>query len=159
MQSLQWSNLTKCGKLVFNVQYPLWPTHFWTSVLQHFDSRGIEALILILEKVLNCRYDLIISPILLPSQVGVFYVGEHEIVRWCQIRRENMEGDQPVQSHSHEQQPLQPQICVQEHCPGETGSPPFVSFPGCSQNVSNTTFQVLNYFISSVSLSGRKNCS
>ena len=34
--------------------------------------------------------------------------------------QENMEGDQPVQSHSHTQQPLQPQTCVQEHCPGET---------------------------------------
>ena len=29
----------------------------------------LEALILILEKVLHCRYDLIIGPILLPSQV------------------------------------------------------------------------------------------
>ena len=36
---------------------------------------------------------------------------------------ENMVGDQPVQSHSHAQQPLQPQTCVQEHCPGETGLP------------------------------------
>ena len=32
--------------------------------------------------------------------------------------QENMEGDQPVHSHSHAQQPL-----VQEHCPGETGLP------------------------------------
>ena len=32
-----------------------------------------------------------------------------------------MEGDQPVQCHSHAQQPLQPQTCVQEHCPGEIG--------------------------------------
>ena len=37
--------------------------------------------------------------------------------------QENMEGDQPVQSHSHTQQPLQPQTCVQENCPGETGLP------------------------------------
>ena len=35
----------------------------------------------------------------------------------------NMEGDQPVQSHSHAEQPLQPQTCGQEHCPGETGLP------------------------------------
>ena len=34
-----------------------------------------------------------------------------------------MEGDIPVQSHSHAQQPLQPQTCVQEHWPGETGLP------------------------------------
>ena len=38
-------------------------------VLQRLDSRGIDALILVLEKVLNCRYDLINGPILLPSQV------------------------------------------------------------------------------------------
>ena len=31
-----------------------------------------------------------------------------------------MEGAQPVQSYSHTLQPLQPQTCVQEHCPGET---------------------------------------
>ena len=37
--------------------------------------------------------------------------------------QENMEGDQPVQSHGHAQQPLQPQTCVQEHCPSETGFP------------------------------------
>ena len=37
--------------------------------------------------------------------------------------QENMEGDQPVQSHSHAQQPLQPQTCVQEHFPGKTGLP------------------------------------
>ena len=35
--------------------------------------------------------------------------------------QENMEGDQPVQSHSHVMQPLQPQTYVQEHYPGETG--------------------------------------
>ena len=37
--------------------------------------------------------------------------------------QENREGYQPVQSHNHAQQPLQPQTCVQEHCPGETGLP------------------------------------
>ena len=43
--------------------------------------------------------------------------------------QENMEGNQPVQSHSHAQQPLQPQTYVQGHCPGETGIP-FISLPG-----------------------------
>ena len=56
------------------------------SVLQCLDSHGIEAFILILEKVLNCRYDLIIGLILLPSRV-FFHVGEQKIVRWCQIWR------------------------------------------------------------------------
>ena len=41
--------------------------------------------------------------------------------------QENMEGDQLnlVQRHRQAQQPLQPQTCVQEHCPGEIGLPPF----------------------------------
>ena len=76
---MQWSNLTKCG-LFFKIVSPAVHTVL-PSVLQHLDSHGIEALILILEKVLN----LIISPILLPSQV-FFHVGEQKIVRWCQIR-------------------------------------------------------------------------
>ena len=42
------------------------------SVLQHLDSRGIEALI---------------GPIQLPSQMFFVHVGEQKIVRWCQIRR------------------------------------------------------------------------
>ena len=33
--------------------------------------------------------------------------------------QETNEDDQPVQIYSHAQQPLQPQTCVQEHCPGE----------------------------------------
>ena len=35
--------------------------------------------------------------------------------------QENSEGIQPVQSHSHTQQPLQPQTCVHEHFPDEIG--------------------------------------
>ena len=50
--------------IVFPAVHTLLP-----SVLQCLDSCGIEALILILEKVLNCRYDLMIGPTLLPSQV------------------------------------------------------------------------------------------
>ena len=34
-----------------------------------------------------------------------------------------MEGDQPVESHSHAHQPLESQTCVQEHCSDETGLP------------------------------------
>ena len=45
--------------------------------------------------------------------------------------QENMEGDlKPVQSHIQAQQPLQPQTCVQEHCPDQTGIPSSV-FPKC----------------------------
>ena len=52
--------------------------------------------------------------------------------------QENMEKDQPIQKHSHTQQPLQALICV--HFPGESGLPS-VGSPGRSQNVSSTTFQ------------------
>ena len=37
--------------------------------------------------------------------------------------QENMKGDQPVQTHSHTHQPLQPQTFMQEHCLGETVLP------------------------------------
>ena len=75
---MQWLNLTKYG-LFFNMVSPTVNT-LLPSVLQHLDSCRIEALILILEKVLNCRYNLVISPIMFPSQV-FFHVGEQEIVK------------------------------------------------------------------------------
>ena len=73
---MQWSNLIKYGIFV-NIVSPAVHT-LLPSVLQHLDSCGIEALILILEKVLNCRYNLIIGPILLPSQVGFFILGNRK---------------------------------------------------------------------------------
>ena len=79
---MQWLNLNKCG-LFFNIVSPA--VHTLLPLVLHM-QRGIEALILILEEVLNCRYDLIIGLLLLPNQV-FFYVGEQKIVRWCQIRR------------------------------------------------------------------------
>ena len=71
--------------------------------------------------------------------------------------QENIEGDQPVQSHSHTQQPLQPQACVQEYCPGETGLPLSV-FQAISEMSLVLLFKVLNC-LSSVGLSGCKQCS
>ena len=70
--------------------------------------------------------------------------------------QENMEGDQPVQSHSHAQQPLQPQTCVQKHCPGELGLPSSV-FQAVHEMSLVLLLKVLNY-LSSVGLSGRKQC-
>ena len=55
-----------------------------------------------------------------------------------------MEGDQPVQSHTHAQQPLQPLTCVHEHCPGETGLPLSV-FQALSEMSLVLLFRVLNY--------------
>ena len=68
-----------------------------------------------------------------------------------------MEGDQPVQSRSHAQQPLQPQTCLQEHCPGETGLPSS-DFQAVHKMSLVLLFKFLNY-LSSVDLSGRKQCS
>ena len=58
---------------------------------------------------------------------------------WMVPNQENMEGDQPVQSHSHAQQPLQPQTCVQSL--SWWNRTPYVSFPGHSRNVSSINFQ------------------
>ena len=71
--------------------------------------------------------------------------------------QENMEGDQPFQSHRHTQQPLQPQNCVQEHC--ETGLPLSV-FQAVHEMSLVLHLKVLSY-LSSVGLhvSGRKQCS
>ena len=75
----------------------------------------IEALILIFEKVLNCRYGLIIGPILLPSLV-LFHVREQKNNSQMVPAQENMEGDQPGCNGCCDR-------LVQEHCPGETGLP------------------------------------
>ena len=55
------------------------------------------------------------------------------------------------------QQPLQPQTCVQEHCPGETGLPSSV-FQAVHEMSLVLLFKALNY-LSSVGLSGRKQSS
>ena len=125
------------------------------SVLQGLVSRGIEALIRILEKVLNCRHELIIGPILLPSQVcfcPCWGTENSHVVP----NQETMECDQPVQIHSHAQH-MQPQICVQDHCPGEEKTS-FVRFPDRLEMSLVLLFKVLNY-LSIVGLSGRKQCS
>ena len=78
---MQWPNLTKCDWVYFNMHLVSRAVHtLLPVVLQHSESCGIETLILILEKVLNCRYDLIISPILLLKLSGfLFHVGEQKI--------------------------------------------------------------------------------
>ena len=72
---------------IFNIVSPAVRT-LLPSVLQCLDFRGIEALILVLEKVLDCRYYLIIGLILLPSQgVCFLHVGGQKLVTWRQILR------------------------------------------------------------------------
>ena len=53
--TMQWSNLTQCG-LIFNIVSPVVHT-FLRLVLLLLDSLGIEALILILEKVKNTNVE------------------------------------------------------------------------------------------------------
>ena len=117
--------------LFFNVVFPKFHT-FLPVVLQCFDPIGIKTFILISKKVLNSWYDLIISPISLASQM-FFHIWEQKKVtvpnpknmgRWSTVKAT------VVQGYSLSQQPLQPQTCVQEHCPGETGplSSVFVAF-------------------------------
>ena len=81
---VQGSNLTKCG-LFFSIVSPAFHV-LPPSMLQRLASCSIEALILILKKFLNCRYDLIVL-ILLLSQVLLFFSCWRTENRWCQIRR------------------------------------------------------------------------
>ena len=99
---MQWSHLTNCNFSIYTSTpvYTLLP-----SVSQCLDSCG-KALILILEKVLNCRQFMTISSVRCCSPAKWFFMlgnrNSHILPN-----QENMEGDQPVQSHSHAQQSLQ----------------------------------------------------
>ena len=100
-----WPNVVGFFNIVSPAVHILLP-----SVVQHLDSCGIESLILILKKVLNCRYDLIIESDT-ASQRSVFscWLTENRCAKIRRIWR----VIKPVQSHSHAQQQLQPQTCVQ----------------------------------------------
>ena len=138
---MQWSNLTKCDLFVNIVSHAVHT--LLLSVLQRLDSRGIEALILILEKRSSTAdYDLIIGRIYCFSAKCFSCWGTEN--SQMVPSQENVEGDQPVQSHSHAQQPLQPQTCVQEHCPGETGLPLLV-FQAVHKMSLVLLFKVLTY--------------
>ena len=101
-----WSNLTKRG-LFFNI-ISLVVNTLLPSVLQRLDSHGIEALILILEKVLNCRMTSSVCTASKPSVFSCWWTENSQMVP----NQENMEGDQPVQRNSHARQPLQAQtVC------------------------------------------------
>ena len=125
------------------------------TVLQRLDSHGREALILIWEKVLSCRYDLITGQILLPSQVFFFsfWGTENSLMM---PNQENMEGNQPVQatdmhsSHCNHRLVWRSIVLVKQD--------PFISFPGHLKMSLLLLFKVLNY-LSSVGLPGRKQLS
>ena len=108
---MQWSNLTKCG--LFSTYTRIVPPAVHTllpSVLQSLDSRGIEALILILEKSSIAYYDLSSVRYCFPVKWGFFVLGTEN--SQMVPNQEDWELEQPVQSHSHAQQPLQPQtVC------------------------------------------------
>ena len=111
----------------------------------------VEAFILILGKVLSCRFDLITGQKMLPSQVVFSHVGEQKI-------GSSKSGEYGGWSTSSiPQQPLQPQTCVQEHCPGETEHPSSVFWAVHKMSLVLLS-KVLNY-LSRVGFSGRKQCS
>ena len=151
-----------CG-LLFNILLCSLHTSY-ISVCKHLDSSGIEALILILEKVLNCRiwYDLTIGPIPLPSQVFFMLNMSGNWNSQMVPNQEKYGGWWTLEfkatvTHSS---PLQPRTCVQEHCPGETGLPSSV-FQAISkmslEYYMDVLFKVLNY-LSNAGLSGRNQC-
>ena len=145
---VEFDQMREFFNIVSPVVYTLLP-----SVL-HLDSHGIEALILKLKNVLNCRYDLIICPILIPSQV-FFYVGEQKVVRSCQS------GEYGGWSTSSKPQPCTAAIATTDLCAGALSwwnRTPFINFPGRLPMSIVLLFKVLNY-LSIVGLSGRKQCS
>ena len=71
--------------------------------------------------------------------------------------QEGVEGEQPVQSHSHVQQPLQPQTCVYRSMV-LVKQDPLRQFSSVHEMSLVLLFKVLNY-LSSVGLSGRKQCT
>ena len=159
---MQWWNLTIWMWFIFQHTHvvspsvhPLLPSG--PSVLQLLDSRGIEALILILKKSprlqiwLHYRSDT-------ASQTSdfFFHVGKQKIVRWCQIRiiwRVINQFKATVMHSSHWNHIL---VCTNNVLVKQD------SLPSVFQAVSEMSlvllFKVLNY-LSSVGLSGRKQCS
>ena len=76
----------------------------WPNVV-YFLTKS-SSIILILKKILNCRYDHIIGPILLLSaKCCCFFMLGTENIQMVSDQ-EIMDDDQPDQSHSHVQQPL-----------------------------------------------------
>ena len=154
MQWSIWLNAVHVSNIVSPVVHTLLP-----SVLQDLDSCVIQALILILEKVLNCRYDLIISPNT-ASQPRLFslHFGDHKIVRWSQIRRiwrmiNQFKATVMHSSHCKHRLVYRSIVLVKQDSLLWTEL-----FPGRFEMSLVLLFKILNY-LSSVGLSGRKQCS
>ena len=123
-------NVIKCGQMWFIYQHSL-PCGPHTSPIS----------VAVLEKVLSWyRYDLIISPILLPSQVFFFTcwgTGNSQMMP----TRENMEGEQPNQSHMSRTEA----IATTDVCAGAlswSNPTPFIRFPGLFE----MSLVLLSYF-------------
>ena len=93
------------------------------SVLQRLDSRGIlDDLILIFEKVLNCRCDLISGPILIPSQVFFFSCWGTENSQMVPTSGECGGWSTSSKPQSRTAAIATTDLCA-EHCPGKTRPP------------------------------------
>ena len=135
---VQWSNLTTCG--LYFTSLPC-GAHF-PSELQRLVSRGLAALILILEKKSRLRPQLhiIIGPIYTASQPSdfLFMLGYR---KQSDGAKSGKHGGWLISS--------KPQSCTAATattylCAGALSwwnRTPFVSFPGRLRNISNTTFQ------------------
>ena len=123
---IQWSNLTKCG-LFFNIVSAAVHTLF-PLVLQRLDSRGIEAFILILKIVLNCRHDFIIGPIIF------FMLGNRKLGDGAKLGEY---GGWSTRSKplSHTAAIVTTDLCARAL--SWWNRTPFVSFPGRLRNVSS----------------------
>lgn len=121
---MQWLNLTKCI-LFYNIVSPVIHTPL-PLVLQCLDSHSVDTPILTLKKRPQ-------QQIWLPHKSDT---ASHLLFFFFMLGPENSQMvpnqdnmgkcNQPVQTHSCIQQPLQPQTCVQKCCPGEAGLRSFV---------------------------------
>ena len=134
---MSWSNITRCG-LYFNIVSV--HTHL-PSVLQRLDSGGIEALILILEKN-SSTADMTSSSnrYCFPARCCSCWGTENSQMV---PNQENMEGDQPIQSH----QSRTAAIATTDLCARASSwwnRTPFVSFPGRFEMSLVLLFKVLS---------------
>ena len=123
-------------------------------VLQRLDSRGIKVFILIHETILNCRYDLII---LLPIGKCFLMLGNRKIYSQMVPNQENMEGNQVVKPQSRISAIASTDIMCRSIVLVKQDPRRQLS-RAVSEMSQVLLFKVLNY-LSSVDLSGRKQCS
>ena len=142
LTKMQWSLLTKCG-LFCNIVSPAVHT-LLPPVLQYLDSCRIEALILIFKK--SSTADITSSSVRYCFPAKCFFMLGNK--KLSDVAKSGEYGgwstSSKPQSRTAAIASLQPQTCVQEHCPGETGLPLSV-FQAVHKMSLVLPFKVLNY--------------